>query len=258
MILLGWDAISPLNPSKAAVQPKCHNSHHAHSVNPPLLSCRSKSAVDDEGGPGAPRWTKLTRACRQGYAEKVQLILREGADPNEVDGEGCSPLMAGVIGGNAVVVELLLSAGANAKENSPAAEIMDHRPLPVAWAVLVESDSLMHHCYAPLSLAAAMKLPEITMLLLDGGAEIENSYGPEGLGPLEAALVSEDLESTLLLLEKGAEVKRVEAWEGRTVLHTVSSQAAVVVTEELELSLNGCHSPAPCKDIASTSFYVCL
>jgi ankyrin repeat protein len=44
----------------------------------------------------------------------VQLLLERGADPNHQISDGRTPLALAVIGGNALLVQMLLDAGAEA------------------------------------------------------------------------------------------------------------------------------------------------
>jgi ankyrin repeat protein len=53
----------------------------------------------------------LSRAAEKGNKAVVELLLKNGAQPDFEDENNCTPLSRGIEGGNASVVELLLAQG---------------------------------------------------------------------------------------------------------------------------------------------------
>jgi uncharacterized protein len=80
-----------------------------------------RGAGADEANPKYPRLvgkqgglTALLFAARQGYTDAVQVLLKSGADPNEVDpGDQTSALMIAIVNGHYDLAETLLGAGAD-------------------------------------------------------------------------------------------------------------------------------------------------
>ena len=53
----------------------------------------------------------MSRAAEKGNKAVVELLLKNGAQPDFEDENNCTPLSRGIEGGNASVVELLLAQG---------------------------------------------------------------------------------------------------------------------------------------------------
>ena len=56
----------------------------------------------------------LNKACLNGQARDVRRLLSEGADVNDINEQGVTPLMAASYEGHVEVVDMLLAAEANA------------------------------------------------------------------------------------------------------------------------------------------------
>ena len=57
--------------------------------------------------------TALPKAAREGDLARLKSLLDSGADPNRRDGNGNSPLVEAVAGGQAAAARALVAAGAN-------------------------------------------------------------------------------------------------------------------------------------------------
>jgi uncharacterized protein len=57
--------------------------------------------------------TVLHTVCSWGEADAVDVLIKAGADVNAVGDAGSVPLFNAVIGGNELVIKMLLSAGAD-------------------------------------------------------------------------------------------------------------------------------------------------
>ena len=61
----------------------------------------------------------LYLACAKGDDEKVQTLLRAGADPDSVDPDGTTALMAACLPGHEACAQVLLQAGADPNKARP-------------------------------------------------------------------------------------------------------------------------------------------
>ena len=60
--------------------------------------------------------TPLAWACYAGDADTVCTLLRAGADPNEGDRDGCTPLFVAALFGHEACARMLLDAGAHPEQ----------------------------------------------------------------------------------------------------------------------------------------------
>jgi ankyrin repeat protein len=120
----------------------------------------------------------LQMAASEGKLEIAQLLLTEGADPNEKDKHGRTALMAAAINGRRAVAEFLLKKGAdaNARDLDMATPLMD-----AAWG----GD------------------PQTVKLLLQKGSEV-NATDVDGLTAMQYAKLSKNEEIVELLKAHGA------------------------------------------------------
>lgn len=72
----------------------------------------AKGFVNMKGDEG---WTALAYAAFHGNMQKVDFLLKNGANPNAQDDYGYTPLMQTVEGNHAKIAQRLLEAGANPK-----------------------------------------------------------------------------------------------------------------------------------------------
>jgi ankyrin repeat protein len=138
--------------------------------------------------------TPLLLAAGFGSVEAVEILLAAGANPNEANAVGITPLLAGA--GEAAKVKALLAKGADVKAKT----------------------QLGQHA---LVVAAGMpRATESVKLLLAAGAPV-NERGARGTTPLLSALgVSCAAENAKLLLAAGADVKAIEG-AGMGAAHSI-------------------------------------
>jgi ankyrin repeat protein len=125
--------------------------------------------------------TPLSRACTNGSAAMVELLLAAGADPNTRIGTGETPLMTCASSGSVAAVRLLIARGGdvNAKEPSQ------------------NQDALMW--------AAAERHADVVRLLIEAGANPQ-AHTKKGFTALHFATREGDLETTRQLLAAGVNV----------------------------------------------------
>jgi ankyrin repeat protein len=181
-----------------------------------MLAATGAAAAGDETG--------LVKAIQNNAgAKKVAEMISKGADVNQADAQGVTPLMAASILESTEVAELLLKKGANVNNRSAEG-------------------------YSPLMGAAIGGHPEMVKLLLDHGAELNVKSG-EGLNATHLAALTtipnftasmkgntgtpaSRLAVLKLLLERGGETK-VSIPNGETLLMALCAEAPVEAIELL-------------------------
>jgi ankyrin repeat protein len=175
--------------------------------------------------------TPLATAAGSGRQSVVEILLREGADPNSSCSKRSTPLCEAAKAGHEAIVALLLEAGA---KPDAYAERADRTPL--AWAAshgheavasLLIKAGAKPDAYAggydrtPLAWAAYYGYEAVASLLLEAGAQIETSN--TAMTPLGVAAASSKGHGVLsLLLEKVGNVN-CKSKNGRTALSDAAS-----------------------------------
>ncbi|MEM6435657.1 MAG: ankyrin repeat domain-containing protein [Cyanobacteria bacterium P01_D01_bin.115] len=152
------------------------------------------------------RSDRLTAAVRQDSLSQVTAALDGGADVNQVDSGGYTPLTKAVsAGASDPLFQLLISRGANVNQ-------VDGRN------------------FTPLSLAAQSSYDSASRmmeLLLSQGAQI-NQLDGNGFNPLMRAVLNSKYDAIDLLIAKGANVNQTSA-EGKSALAIAMTKSPQLV-----------------------------
>lgn len=140
-------------------------------------------------GPGesTSKWTALHIATAYGLENVVQLLIKEGADPNTQNSEGWSPLMEACRRNFPMLVRVLIAEGVDANQALP----HDDR-----------SPGMPHSC---LAMAARHGYVDVARKLLDGGAK-KDLPNDIGWTPLHEACHMNELPMVQLFIMYGADV----------------------------------------------------
>lgn len=168
-----------------------------------IFKLSSKSLIDElEENPNAvyvtdaQNRTALDWATARVQLEDMSLLLGYGADPNNMDITGRTPVLHAVDSHNALCLNLILKAGGN--------------PDPTMPHGIFRS--------SPLTAAGFSGMPELLKLLLDFEAN-PNACNPEGMTALHSVARTHNVDCALLLLEFGANLN-AKSSNGRTPLTT--------------------------------------
>lgn len=151
----------------------------------------------------------LIDAVRQGDVQTARTLLKSGADVNQPEGDGATPLHWAAYRDSVELVRLLLGAGASAQAANDLG-------------------------VTPLHLAAANGNVAALRLLLDKRAN-PNAAAASGVTPLMQASRNGHVEAVRLLLAHGAQVNARESARGQTALMwAVSRQHPDIVQALIE------------------------
>ncbi|KAL8891263.1 MAG: hypothetical protein Q9215_001676 [Flavoplaca cf. flavocitrina] len=168
-----------------------------------IFKLSSKSLIDElEENPNAvyvtdaQNRTALDWATARVQLEDMSLLIGYGADPNNMDITGRTPVLHAVDSHNALCLNLILEAGDNPDPTMP--------------------HGVFHS--SPLTAARFSKRPELLKLLLSFEAD-PNACNPEGMTALHSVARTHNVDCALLLLEFGADLN-AKSSNGRTPLTT--------------------------------------
>lgn len=138
--------------------------------------------------------TALDWATARIQLEDISLLIRHGADPNNMDITGRTPVLHAVDSHTVSCLRLILEAGGHPNPTMPKGKFRS----------------------SPLTAAGFAGMPEMLKLLLDFEAD-PNACNPEGLTALHSVARTQNVDCALLLLEFGADLNAVSS-TGKTPL----------------------------------------
>lgn len=195
----------------------------------------SQGAVDIVAANGQP----LITASYEDDLERVTLLLRQGADPNQRDDGGMRALDLAALHGNIEVVRRLLSAGADVRattENGSSVLFwLDFDSTPELVGLLVSAGAEVNHRddagNTPLIRAAEQDNAALIRSLLNAGAQL-NDQNDDGDSALMAAAKYGSVRAVKALLAKGAD-HNLRNLLGQDALHLAVANRRVQASELL-------------------------
>jgi cytohesin len=154
----------------------------------------------------APRVRLLSAAVWNGHSDLASILIKNGANPNQLDEDGRASLAGAISLGRVDLVNLVLDAGADPN---------------LRWG---SGYSAVWH-------AAVHGRPEILQVLLDRGGD-PNSREDHGVTPLIVAIQMERGDAASLLIARGAKIFPLDAW-GKSAL----TYAKAISSPELRTKL---------------------
>ncbi|HUF73776.1 MAG TPA: ankyrin repeat domain-containing protein [Gammaproteobacteria bacterium] len=191
----------------------------AQVVRPSFVLCAAAVLASLTSPAGA---RELADLIQDGASRQALALIESGADVNEAQGDGTTPLHWAVYHIDTELVALLLERGAdpnviNAYGSSPLGEAAKVAELGLVETLLdagADPDALNADGQTVLMLAARSGSTEIARLLLEHGADVNARETWRGQSALIWAADSRFPEIVDLLLEHGAEVEfRTEAFD---------------------------------------------
>lgn len=172
--------------------------------------------------------SELAKAVYSEILDDVLDLLAAGADPNEAEENGNTPLFISVEDNTLDIARALLTFGANANalnedDQNPLFSIDDYTPVELVELLLAHGADVKQKAKdgkTPLIHAAEYASPKVLKVLIDAGADV-NAADKDGWTPLMRAAWEDSVEKVRMLLLAGAEVnarnkKGETAWDQAT------------------------------------------
>lgn len=180
----------------------------------------------------------LSYAVCSSNIDLVKFLITNGANINQLDANGTTPLHYASRMGSAEIVKLLCSKGANPnlfapdynRSSSQYSSDFPFEGTPLYWAIaekkLKEEEKVKivnallangvdlsgkyhgEQLIEPIVFAVNSRSISVTKMLLENGADVDPSRGC----PLHEAVINNDLDMITLLLDNGANVNRKESY----------------------------------------------
>ncbi len=161
-------------------------------------------------GYGGERASGLLEASQKGYTDGVQLLIKAGADLNQGNDNGATPLYMASQNGRAEAVEILIQAGADLNQGTDDGAT----PLYIASqeghnkvvAILVKAGADLNQGYdgaTPLYIASHKGLVEVVETLVKAGADLNQGHN-DGATPLFMASQGGHIEVVEILVNARA------------------------------------------------------
>ena len=160
----------------------------------------TKEKVEGWLADGADITQELSNALIANDLDRVKFLVGKGADVNQPDNQGWTPLISAARQRHDDMINLLIELGADVS--------------------LAKSDGT-----TPLIAAASRDHVPSIKVLLEHGADVEKP-GPQGFRALPLAIADDNYEAAKALIEAGAKVNEPSGAEGLTPLMVAAAQTA--------------------------------
>ncbi len=181
-----------------------------------LLAAGASAKSTSRGGESV-----LMLASRNESPEAVRVLLAHGADPNLAEpGKHQTALMWAAASNNVKVMQVLLAAGADVRARS---DEFNDRPVQGGSAAndwLPRAVNETVYRFTPLLFAVLNGHIDATKVLLDAGADPNETTLPDGTSALVLACINAHWELASVLLDRGADPNA--ARQGWTALHQIA------------------------------------
>lgn len=173
---------------------------------------------------------RMWTAINEQNATELRAAIKEGADPNQPNAEGRVPLYRALVLQNQLLIDTLLSLGANANANDHRGDplvitAMSIGSLPASVALIdagSDPNARDRTGKSVLSYAVYLKQPQLIAALLKAGANINAPSEADDRGnpapPIFLAIKSGDLKIVQQLVAAGADVNALDG-DGSAPLH---------------------------------------
>ncbi len=182
-----------------------------------------------------PQELSLFKAAKEDDTKLTRKLLEQGADPNEQDAQGRTPLFYSVKGMDLIVLKTLLKYGANPNAHDKEGKTPVDAAQAEANAEAI-ADLVAGGAYVPaFALGFAVQTNSIkeATALLDAKVD-PNAKGFNGLHPLPMACIMGSPEMVRLLVDHGADVNVPDANEMPSLVHATSTHNLSIVRFLLE------------------------
>ena len=213
----------------------------ATSGLPEIIAYLAEEAEADLNARNEYWYTPLYLAAEGGFAECVDILLRNGADHGQGRKDGARPMHVAALRGHHACVRLLLDAGADVDAKS----IM--RETPLHWGakgghqeavrVLLAADAQYelkdNTDSCPMHWAADYGHTEAIALLIEKGAEVHMPGMWRGFYPLHLAARQGHDAATKLLARHTTHLNKGDLWNNSTPLHLAAEGGHLAVVQSL-------------------------
>lgn len=209
--------------------------------------------------------TALHLASANGFTDVVELLLKLGADIDQIDLQGRTPLLRSIEGRDARCFEFLLSMGSKITDRDMdglgpwhiAAQEMNIQVLEVLLTYSPEEiSSVADDGGTPLYFAARTGYDKTVAFLLEAGAD-PSIVTHDGLSPLHSAAQTGSLSSVKMLVERGCDVSATTS-QGKTTIHfaVLALNTAISAPSVVQFLIANGADPCACAHNGLTPLHV--
>lgn len=173
---------------------------------------------------------RILRSVISGSSADVQLLLTGGADPDEADWSGVTPLMRAAEDGDAAKVQVLLQGGAGKEKKDSegltalihAIRARQHKTLDLLLFAGADVNAVTIQGETPLYFAIAAGDADAVRRLVRAGAGVNQRIGKYAMPPAGIAILLEQRAIAAFLIDSGTDLK-VQDRNGSSLMHYAAS-----------------------------------